>query len=143
MVVAELVGLVKYSFDIWHINPNTNKDPNPEIEIQTQKLRPSTFCTRSELLAWNNSSGGDVKLENPLSNVSMALIWEESGRWYWKKWISTMKEGVFNRRGYGWERGSRHGCGWERASKLEVWEREREREREREKGLGLRWKGFG
>ena len=40
MVVVELVGLVKCSLDIWHMNPNTNKDPNPEIEIQTQKWRP-------------------------------------------------------------------------------------------------------
>ena len=60
---------------------DTQTQTQTQTKTQTQKQRPkprnedqNTFGTKSELLAWNNSSGGDVKLENPQPNVSMALI---------------------------------------------------------------------
>ena len=86
-----------------------------DTQTQNQKQRPkpkkkdpNTFGTRLELLAWNNSNGGDAKLENPQPNVSMALILRDSGRWQWKNV------------GFAHERGS--------LQPPRVWVRERERE---------------
>ena len=62
-----------------------------QAKTQTWKQRtkpknedPNTFGIRLKLLARNNSSSGDAKLENPQPNVSMALIWRESGSRQWK-----------------------------------------------------------